>query len=71
MKYLTIELGNIGSEEKAKRIHYKLNGKTYFDFIVDFSPAAGNWPVSVSTTKKGAKMKDFREMLLFVMASEL
>lgn len=37
MKAITIELGNVGSKEQALRISEKLNGKTYYNFQVDYA----------------------------------
>lgn len=67
----TINLGNIGSKEQAERLVNKLSGKTYYNFIVEYAVAAGNYPVMVSTDYKGAKKKDVRNMLMFVTACEL
>lgn len=68
---VTIELGNIGSKEQAERIANKLNGKTYYNFKVEYAPCAGNYPVSVSTDYEGAEEEEVKEMLIFVMACEL
>ena len=68
---ITIELGNIGSEEQAKKIANKLNGKTYYNFKVEYNISAGNYPVSVSTSYEGAEEIEVKEMLFFVMACEL
>lgn len=67
----TIELGNIGSKEQAEKIANKLNGKTYFDFIVSYGICAGNYPVSVSTEYKNCDIEEFRQMVLFCLACEL
>ena len=67
----TIELGNIGSKEQAEKIALKLNGKTYFDFIVSYSPDAGNYPVVVSTERPETTEDELKNMVLFVLACEL
>ena len=71
MKAITIELGNVGSKEQALRISEKLNGKTYYNFQVNYSAYMGNYPVSVTTFYKGAKVKEVTSMLMFLMACEL
>lgn len=68
---ITIELGNIGSKEQAEKIAKKLNGKTYYNFQVEYGICAGNYPVSVSTDYEGAEENEVRGMLMFVMACEL
>ena len=70
-KMITIELGNIGSKEQAEKIANKLNGKTYYNFQVEYGICAGNYPVSVSTDYEGAEENEEIEMLMFVMACEL
>ena len=70
-KMITIELGNIGSKEQAEKIANKLNGKTYYNFQVEYGICAGNYPVSVSTDYEGAEENEVIEMLMFVMACEL
>ena len=67
----TVELGNIGTEKQAKRIYEKLNGKTFFNFIVSYSSEAGNWPVSISTERSKTSKKELTNMILFVLASEI
>lgn len=67
---VTIELGNIGNKEQAQKLVSKLNGKTYMNFIVDYGIYAGNYPVSVSTNSEVTE-DELKNMLLFVMASEL
>lgn len=67
----TIELGNIGSEEQAKRIFEKLNGRTYMNFMVGYAPACGNWPVSVSTEREDTTEEELTSMVLFYLASEI
>jgi hypothetical protein len=66
-----ISLGNIGSEEQAKKIASKLQGQTYYDFQVHYSSCAGNYPVTVTTDYKGAKEEEVRQMLMFCMACEM
>lgn len=68
---ITIELGNIGSKEQAEKIYNKLNGKTYYNFKVEYSPMMGNYPVQVTTDYEGAEESEVKEMLMFVMACEL
>ena len=67
----TIKLGTIGSEAQAVKIAEKLNGKTYMNFIVGYSPMYGNWPVSVSTERPDTTKKELRKLVCFVLASEL
>lgn len=67
----TIELGNIGCEDQAKRLQGKLTGKTYMNFIVDFANATGNFPVSVSTDYPNVTEEELRQMVLFEMATVL
>jgi len=66
---MTIELGNIGSEEQAIRIKEVLQGKTFYNFRVDYSSYMGNWPVSVTTDDTEATEADVTAMVLFVLAS--
>ena len=68
---ITINLGNIGSKEQAEKIVKKLSGQTYYNFIVEYGICAGNYPVTVSTEHEGATKKEFRKMVLFVLACEL
>ena len=67
----TIELGNVGSKEQADKLVAKLSGKSYFNFMVEYGTFAGNYPVTVSTDYPTATKKAFRNMLMFVLASEL
>lgn len=67
----TIQLGNIGSKDQAEKIALKLNGKTYFDFIVSYSSDAGNYPVVVSTERSETTEDELKNMVLFVLACEL
>jgi hypothetical protein len=66
----TIEIGNIGSEEKAKKIYNALNGKTYMNFIVDWGAMGGNYPVNVSTNESITE-DELKQMVLFLLASSL
>ncbi len=66
----TIEIGNIGSEEQAKKLISKLQGQTYMNFIVDYGVYAGNYPVTVSTERPETTEEELREILLFYMACE-
>ena len=68
---ITINLGNVGTKEQAEKIANKLNGKTYYNFQVEYSSMMNNWPVMVSTDYEGAVKKEVRKMLMFVMACEL
>ena len=67
----TIELGNIGDKDQAIKIANKLNGMTYYNFIVGYSPNAGNYPVYVSTEHEDASEKELTDMVLYVLACEL
>jgi len=67
----TIELGNVQSEDQAKKLVEKLNGKTYYNFSVQYGTYAGNYPVTVTTEYEGAKKKEVKSMLMFVMACEM
>jgi len=67
----TIELGNIGSKEQAEKIANKLNGKTFFNFIVEYGICQGNYPVSVSTEREETTEEELKDMVMFVMACEL
>lgn len=64
----TIELGNIGDEDQARKIRRILQGETYFNFFVDLSSGQGNWPVTVSTEYEGATEEDLRSLVTFVLA---
>ena len=68
---ITIELGNVYSEEQAERITHKLNGKSYYNFRVDYGICANNYPVSVSTDYEGAEESEVIHRLLYEMACEL
>ncbi len=67
----TIELGNIGSKEQVEKLISKLSGKTYMNFIVDYSIAAGNYPVSISTERTETTEDELKDMVLFYLAFEL
>lgn len=67
----TIELGNIGSKEQAEKLMLKLNGKTYMNFIVDYSVMMGNYPVGVSTERPDTTEDELKNMVLFYLACEL
>jgi hypothetical protein len=66
----TIELGNIGSEEQAKKLISKLQGQTYMNFIVDYGVYAGNYPVIVSTERPETTEEELKDMVLFYLASQ-
>ncbi len=67
----TIELGNIGSKEQAEKLMLKLNGKTYMNFIVDYSVMMGNYSVGVSTERPDTTEDELKNMVLFYLAYEL
>jgi len=67
----SINLGNIGSKEQAEKLASKLTGETFYNFQVDYSPYAGNYPVMVSTSREGTTKKELRKMVLFFLACEL
>lgn len=72
----TIELGNIGSEEKARKIHAVLQNRTYYNFQVDYGSVGGIWPVTVSTSYIGAdgqapEQAEVMGMIMFCLASSL
>lgn len=67
----TIELGNIGSKEQVEKLIAKLSGKTYMNFIVSYSPAAGNYPVIISTERAETTESELKDMVLFYLALEL
>lgn len=67
----TIELGNIGSKEQAEIVTLKLSGKTYMNFIVDYSVSAHNYPVSVSTERPDTTEDELKDMVLFYLACSL
>ena len=75
MTNMTIELGNIGNEEKAQKIRETLQGRSYYNFQVDFSACAGNWPVSVSTSYthdgQAPEQAEVMGMIMFCLASSL
>ena len=65
---ITIELGNFYSEEQAERIRHKLNGKSFYNFQVDYGIYINNYPVSVSTDYEGAEENEVIHRLLYEMA---
>ena len=67
----TQDLGNFGSEAVARAIGKAIEGETYFDIQVSYSPACGNWGVEVYTEYEGAEQQDFQEMVSFVLADKL
>ena len=67
----TIELGNIGSKEQVEKLIAKLSGKTYMNFIVSYSPSAGNYPVIISTERAETTESELKDMVLFYLALEL
>lgn len=68
---VTIELGNIGSKEQVEKLTLKLSGKTYMNFIVDYSIAAGNYPVTISTERTETTEDELKNMVLFYLACEI
>jgi hypothetical protein len=66
----TIELGNIGSKEQVEKLILKLSGKTYMNFIVNYSVSAGNYPVLISTERKDTTEDELKDMVLFYLACE-
>lgn len=66
-----IEIGNVGSEEKAKKIEQFLTGRSFYDFKVNYACCVNNWPVSVSTNYPDAIEKEVRQMLLYILACSL
>lgn len=68
---IEINLGNIGSEEQAKRIKQALEGKSFYNFKVYFASIAQNWPVSVTTDYPGAVESEVREMVLYILACKV
>jgi len=67
----TIELGNIGTEEQAKKIKNVLEGKSFYNFRVEYANMMQNWPVSVSTEYQDTTEEELREMVLFNLALEI
>lgn len=67
----TIHLGNIGSKEQVEKLTLKLSGKTYMNFIVDYSISAGNYPVSISTERSNTTEDELKDMVLFYLSCEL
>ena len=67
----THDLGNFGSEAVARAIGKAIEGETYFDIQVAYSPDCGNWGVEVYTEYEGAEQQDFQEMVAFVLADKL
>ena len=68
---ITVSLGNIGTKRGVEKIRKVLQGKTWYNLQVDWSPDAGNWPVEVSTTYEDATELEVKDMILFVLASSL
>lgn len=67
----TFELGNVGSIEQVEKLTAMLSGKTYMNFIVDYSVAAGNYPVTISTERQDTSEEELKSMTLFYMACEI
>ncbi len=67
----TIELGNIGSKEQVEKLVAKLSGQTYMNFIVDYSIAAGNYPVTISTERAETSEEELKDMVLFYLACNI
>ncbi|MDR1502286.1 MAG: hypothetical protein LBT43_07515 [Prevotella sp.] len=68
---IKIELGNVGSEEKAKKIEQVLTGQSFYNFQVHYACCVHNWPVSVTTDCPGAIEEEVRQMLLYILACSL
>jgi len=68
---IKIELGNVGTEEKAKKIEQTLTGKSFYNFKVSYACCVHNWPVSVTTDYPDAVEEEVRQMLLYVLACSL
>ena len=79
MGTIEIELGNIGSENQVKRTKALVEGKTYFNFKVHYSPDAGNFPTFVTTDYEIPETdeeveglhKEAKEALLFLLATSI
>ncbi len=69
-KMTTIELGNIGCKEQVQKLTLKLSGKTYMNFIVDYSICAGNYPVTISTERPETTEDELKSMVLFFLSCE-
>lgn len=68
---ITISLGSLLSEQKAKKVQEVLQGATYYDFNVTYGRCAGNYPTQVSTKYQGAKEEEVIDMIMHVLARSL
>ena len=68
---IEINIGNIGSEEQAKRIKQALEDKSFYNFRICYTSMAQNWPISVTTDYPGAVESEVREMLLYILACKV
>ena len=66
-----INIGNMGSKEKAERIKQVLSGKSFYNFQVSTVSFMGNWPVSVWTDHEGADEREVLDMVIFILAGSL
>lgn len=67
--YLGNELGNL-TESDCRAIKAKLDGKSYYSFIVSWSSYAGNCQLIVKTEYPNAEKEAVRTLFLHVLASE-
>lgn len=57
------------SENQAKKIKEKLQGKTYFNFNIGLSNCAGNYKLTV--TAENADLEEAKMMFYYVALNEL
>ena len=67
--YLGNELGNL-TESDCKAIKAKLEGRSYYNFIVSWSNYAGNCQLIVKTEYPNAEKEAVRTLFLHVLANE-
>jgi hypothetical protein len=67
----TIELGNIGCKNQVEKLILLLSDKTYMNFKVDYSIAAGNYPVTISTERPETTEEELKEMVLFYLSTNI
>jgi hypothetical protein len=68
--FTSIDLGNFGCKERALKLCSILEGKTYMNFMVSYSPCAGNYPVCV-TTESDVTEDELRRMVTYYLACEI
>mgnify|MGYP005863677701 CR=1 FL=1 len=68
---IEIKLGVFSTKQQAQKIVEKINGKTFYNFEVDYGIHAGNYPVTVRVSNTKDTKDEVKDMLLFVMANEL